>query len=99
MIDQCGRILMNGIFVDLLVEIIAFRRELVKVLPGLPDCYAQFAMAMMGLQRLDEAEALVHEGIAACEQNGQFISTVSQKIGRHSICARQGVSRFIRSEL
>jgi hypothetical protein len=63
----------------MLLEVIAFGRELVKVAPPwlLPDCYAQTAVAMMGLQ-LDEAEAHLQEGLSVGRQKGIFISPVSQ---------------------
>jgi hypothetical protein len=57
---------------DLLLEIIAFCRELVKVAPPnlLPDCYACSGDALRGLQKLDEAEEILNEGLAVCREKG-----------------------------
>jgi tetratricopeptide (TPR) repeat protein len=76
---SCRDVLRNGVCVHLLLEIVAFSRELIKVAPaGLkPDCYLHSADAMMGLQQLDEAEEMLHEGLAVCRQEGVSKTNVS----------------------
>jgi hypothetical protein len=69
----------------LLLEIIAFCRELVKVAPAAlkPICYFQSAEAMIKLQKLDEAEELIHEGVEVYRQEGLEIPCVSGAIDDH----------------
>jgi hypothetical protein len=76
---KCGCILIYGVALHLLLEIVAFCRELRKLaIPAvMPDCYLQYANAMRRLQKLDEAEELLYEGLAECGQEGPLISRVS----------------------
>jgi hypothetical protein len=64
---------------DLLAEVIAFSRELLKVAPARlqPHCYGLSTFALMALQKLDEAEDLLHEGLAVCGQAGMRTYEVS----------------------
>jgi hypothetical protein len=77
--NKCRTLLRCGTDLHLLPEIIAFARELVKVAPaGLHyDCYLNAARAMLCLQKLDEAEDILHKGLAASGQEHLEISHVS----------------------
>jgi hypothetical protein len=65
------RALDHGNDLHLYLEVIAFCQELIKVAPaGLQcHCYLRSAYAMVCLQKLDEAEEMVHEGLAACPED------------------------------
>jgi hypothetical protein len=77
---RCISIFDNGVDLFLYLEIIAFCRELVKVAPaGLqPHCYFYRAWAMMGLQKLGEAEEILREGLVVCREESLGMSKVSQ---------------------
>jgi hypothetical protein len=78
---KCIQLLDNGVNLHFLLETIAFCRELIKVAPaGLqPHCYFYYAWAMMGLQKPDEAEEILHEGLAVCREDSLGMSRVSLK--------------------
>jgi hypothetical protein len=73
-------ILDYGVDLFLYLEISAFCRELVKVAPaGLqPHAYFYCAWAMMGLQKLGEAEEILREGLAVCREDSLEMSKVSR---------------------
>jgi hypothetical protein len=79
LMEKCNALLLKAISKHLFLEVIAFCRELVRVLPASekPGCYIRSAEAMMALHKLDEAEELLHEGLAVCRQKGTR-SRVSQ---------------------
>jgi hypothetical protein len=72
-------VLINGRNVNLFVEVIALGREIMKVAcPRLQlECYLRCGLALLNLQKLDEAEELLHEGLAMFRQEGPMISQVS----------------------
>jgi hypothetical protein len=74
--------LINGVYVDVLLETIAFCRELIKGAPAglLPDCYHHSAWAMLKLHNLDGAKEILHEGLVACREDSLGISQVSRTI-------------------
>jgi hypothetical protein len=77
--QRCSFLLRDGNEMNLLLEVIALSRELLRVAPVRlrPCCYFRSAVAMICLQKLDEAEELLHNGIVACREEGQPISGVS----------------------
>jgi hypothetical protein len=81
---MCKQILEHAVRLPLLIQVIAVCRELVKVAPPKlrPVCYAHSAEAMFGLQRLDEAEEMMHEGLAASEADGKWVVKVSRALRR-----------------
>jgi hypothetical protein len=62
----CSGLLADAFHLHLFFEVIAFCRELLKVAPASlqPYCYFWSAEAMILLLKLDEAEELIHEGLA-----------------------------------
>jgi hypothetical protein len=70
--DRCSRLLENARHLHLFLESILFCRELLKVAPASlqHDCYFCSAEAMIRLLKLDEAEELIHEGLAVCQRQG-----------------------------
>jgi tetratricopeptide (TPR) repeat protein len=77
---KCLWILDHGIHLFLYLEVIAFGRELIRVAPAgpQPHCYFHCPWAMMGLQKLGGAEEILHEGLAACQEEGLGMSRVSR---------------------
>jgi hypothetical protein len=82
LLQSCSRLLSHGALLHLPLEIVAFCRELMEVAPVdlQRHCYIRSAEALTGLQKLDEAEEILHEGLAACGQEGLKVSMVSQTI-------------------
>jgi tetratricopeptide (TPR) repeat protein len=80
LVKICPGLLSNGIRLTLLPEVIAFCRELIKVAPAslIPDCYIYPAMALNSLQKVHEAEEVLHEGLVVGRQEGWRISKVSR---------------------
>jgi tetratricopeptide (TPR) repeat protein len=73
----------------LFLEVIALRRELIKFAPASLqlECYIISAKALMGLQKLDEAEEMVHEALATCDQDGVGMFQVG-----HRMWTQEGLS-------
>jgi hypothetical protein len=71
---RCVGLLKNAFYLHLFVEVIAFCRELIRIRPTpaamQSEWYLRAAGAMMRLQKLDEAEKILHEGLVACRQEG-----------------------------
>jgi hypothetical protein len=88
---ECEGLPVDGLKLELFLEVAAFGRELVKVAPArlLPTCYAQPAVAMMALQKLDEAEELLHEGLSVGRQKGLWNSHVSLTIDGTASASRK----------
>jgi hypothetical protein len=80
--DECARLLTNGLRQHMFLEIIALCRELSRVGPEdlWFDCCMRSADAMVALQKLDEAEAMLHGTLAVCPQEGPWITSVSQTL-------------------
>jgi hypothetical protein len=81
--EECTRIVTLTLYLYLLSEATPFCRELIRIAPVnlRPDYCERFAVAMLGLQKLDEAEELVHSGLEACGQNGLWTAKVSRTTG------------------
>jgi hypothetical protein len=75
-------VLEKGVALHLFLEVIAFGRELHKVAPPhlQIECRYRSAEAMMRLQKLDEAEEVLHEGLAASPEESPWIPRVSRTI-------------------
>jgi hypothetical protein len=73
LIEKCEHIVAHGVF--LFLEIITFSRELIKVAPASlqPQCYFSSALAMTTLKKLEEADEVLHEGLAVCPDFGDLI--------------------------
>jgi hypothetical protein len=78
LMGKCGRILTSQQKGHLSLEFIGFCRELMKVASATlqPNCYVSSALAMMDLQKLDDAEEILHEGLGACRQEKSWIPRV-----------------------
>jgi hypothetical protein len=65
---------------NLLLEVIALCRELIRVAPVSlrPICYFRSALALISLLKLDEAEELLHKGLVACREENLPTSSVSE---------------------
>jgi hypothetical protein len=70
---------MNGKHPQLLFETVAFCRVLARVAsPTLqPDCLFRCAQALLSLQRIRDAEEVLHEGLVSCPPEGLRSSQVS----------------------
>jgi hypothetical protein len=81
--ELCTRIQLNLVNLCLHSEVIDFGRKLVQVAPPSlqVECIVRSVEAMLLLQKLDEAEEMVHEGLAACGQEGTRESRVSPNDG------------------
>jgi hypothetical protein len=76
---KCSRLILKGLDVHLFLEVVAFCRELLKVAPAdlLPEVYMHSGFALICLQKLDEAEELLHEGLALSGPDGPWTKIVS----------------------
>jgi hypothetical protein len=83
MFQRCVRLLDAGIDAHLFLDVIAFGRELVKIAPTLmlAMIYVHIAKAMIALQRLDDAEEAISEGLAACGQERMCVPRVCEATG------------------
>jgi hypothetical protein len=78
--NDCMRLLGHDYSTGIFLEIISFCLELVKVAPARLRLlgYLRAAGAMMGLQKLDQAEETLHEALALCEAgDGLWLARVS----------------------
>jgi hypothetical protein len=82
--DACSRILALAVTLHLVLELLSFCRELAKVAPASLqlDCSIDSGAALLGLQRLDEAEGILHDALATCQEESSVVavSTVSETI-------------------
>jgi hypothetical protein len=78
---RCSRLLRDELPLQLFLEIMPLCRELVKIAPASLQVpfYCRSGSTMTDLHKLQEAEALYHEGLRASGQDGLCVSTVSRR--------------------